>query len=279
MLKLLILIFALMSMKAFANIDNCSMVAEYHAHHIKPEAVPDFCKQLVMNLASHLQKLETSDGMIQVYGFKNMIYVDTYEMKQNQKTLKSSHLLAGSETKLNEIVSLEINEQENKLYVLNRNHDDSSFGSYNLNFIGNVAPLRSFRSKNLNDVINFRTDLQNKEVYFLGISQKFIQVYNIDADKEGKLPEHSTQLKYSLSNNYGVVTPKDIVIEDSKIYILDENNITVFSRNNKSAFNLNKLLSIEITNDFKAEMLVVDSNKMQIILVNHDGQTSYIEHP
>jgi hypothetical protein len=255
------------------------MLAEYHAHHIKPEKVPAACKQLVMNHSNYLQKIETSDGLIQVYGFKNMIYVDTYEMKENKKVLKTSHLLAGSETKLNEVISLEINEQENKLYVLNRNHDDASFGSYNLAFIGNVAPLRSFSSKELNDVINFRIDPDHKEVYFLGQGQKVIKVFNIDADSEGKLVEHSVKMKFSLSRDLVKTTSlKDLAVGSDKVLILDEDKVIVLPKRAKMASGIKTIVDIG-SSQSSPVMLALDANEQNMIVINQSGAAREIAIP
>jgi hypothetical protein len=268
-----------MNLNVLANIDHCSMLAEYHAHHIKPEKVPTACKQLVMNHSNHLQKIETSDGLIQVYGFKNMIYVDTYEMKENKKVLKTSHLLAGSETKLSEVISLEINEQENKLYVLNRNHDDASFGSYNLAFIGNVAPLRSFSSKELNDVINFRIDPDHKEVYFLGQGQKVIKVFNIDADKEGKLVEHSVKMKFSLSRDLVKTTSlKDLAVGSDKLLILDEDKVIVLPKRAKMASGIKTIVDIG-SSQSSPIMLALDAHEQNMIVINQSGAAQEIAIP
>lgn len=120
-----------------ANIDDCLLDAQSHGSHIHPITPSSSCADLIK---SHPRKVELSskDGKYKVYGLDHMVYVEAYQ----DGSLMTRELLAGDQTRLKEVQKFSINSSKNRLLILQEGAKGTELLVYQLNFIGNVAPVK-----------------------------------------------------------------------------------------------------------------------------------------
>ena len=233
-MKVMILIIILTtSFISFANesIDNCADVAELYGHHQNPHQISIECSNIVKYLSNEKTTAITQDKKYKIYAHRNLIYIEKYQVTATGISFLKSEVLAGNQTKLTDVIAIKVDEEKELLYVLNRNNDTVSFGHYNLNFIGNVTPLRYFEVPNLNKPIDFNIDTQESSVYFLDQDDLSIQKFNLHADIDSKMKEHATKLQAKISgNNTTLLAPQKINILENQIQVYDNGRIIRFEK-------------------------------------------------
>jgi hypothetical protein len=78
----------------------------------------------------------SSDNVWKAYAFKHMLYLEKY----SGETMISRELLAGDQTELKDIKSIQFDVAHNKLLILQQGSDGNEYLSFNLDFVGNVSP-------------------------------------------------------------------------------------------------------------------------------------------
>ena len=232
-LKIFFLLGTTFGLTCFAaeSIESCSGVAELYGHHQNPHNISSECLSIVKNLSNEKTTVVTQNKKFKVYAHRNLIFVEKYQVSASGITFIKSEVLAGNQTKVTDVIAIKVDEINELLYVLNRNNDTISFGHYNLNFIGNVAPLRYFEVSNLNKPINFDIDSQEGFVYFIDQDDISIQKFNLHADVNGKMKEHSTQLQSKIcGDNTTLLSPQKINIWENQIQVYDNGRIIRFEK-------------------------------------------------
>ena len=132
--KLYILILLTIAPTAWGltTLDDCLMDAQFFANHKHPVQPLEECADLVKE---HSEKLEvkSTDGKFHLFGFGNMFYVDGPEGRM---------LMAGSQTHLNGIKKAWIDTLNRRIFIL----QSDSLLTFDLDFIGNVSPLKLVKS-------------------------------------------------------------------------------------------------------------------------------------
>lgn len=103
-----------------------------HVHSITPNAT---CFDL-LNAESAKVVATSADSVWKAYAYKHMLYLEKY----SGATLLSRELLAGDQTQLKDIQSIQFESAQNKLLLLQLGEDGTEYLSFNLDFIGNVSP-------------------------------------------------------------------------------------------------------------------------------------------
>lgn len=259
---------------AEVTIDHCLTTAEFNAHHLNPQVVPTECKNIVKNHAGIFERIQTSDGLYDVYGHKNMLYVDYYQEVDGQLSLVDSKLLAGDQTKLREIISLDLDEENKKIFILNRNHDTVSFAHYSLDFIGNVAPSRHYQSSEINGAVSFRVSTSDDKTYNLDYQNAQIKVYNLHADPEGKNANNAINIQKSIAGVQTLlVSPVDLALSEQEIFVLDGDRVLVFVKSAQGDVSPVRIIYGDNTQLNSAKMINLDLDANEILIFNGDGQT------
>lgn len=126
----------ILSLPVFAlDMDDCLVEAESngnHVHSISPNAA---CFDILKAEAQRVEA-QSADNVWKAYAYKHMLYLEKY----SGATLISRELLAGDQTQLQDIKSIQFDLNHKKLLLLQQGEDGQEFLSYNLEFIGNVSP-------------------------------------------------------------------------------------------------------------------------------------------
>lgn len=137
-----LIIFNIFISQAFAvSVEDCLKDSTSYGSHDSPITPDASC---ATSLAASSEKISASsnDGSIKVFGQGHMLYVEKYD----GALLLSRELLAGDQTKLNNVKSFTINKLKNRLVVVQQGEDGNEVLTYNLEFIGNVAPKTMLNS-------------------------------------------------------------------------------------------------------------------------------------
>jgi hypothetical protein len=245
----------------------CQSLAALYGHNVTPQNLPSNCRNETLANSSLLARMQNSDGSRMIYAANHMLYVDHIEEGQVVKT----QLLTGENAKVGEVLSLELDEEHQHLFVLSRHQDGAAFSHYDLNFIGNTAPLRSFKSSDLLGVVSFRINLENKEIYLIDQAQLAIKVYNLYADPYGPKPEHRTTMLRSIQGEQTqILAPVDLALSEEEIFLLESDRVQVFARSAQGNITPTRSIAGVNTGLFNAKMINLDLDRQEVIITNGD---------
>lgn len=250
MRNILILILLVFSFRSFANLDNCLKDAKTNGNHMHAINPSKNCSDIIKSHPEAI-KLKSPDESVYVYGLDNMFFIE-----QNGKT----ELMAGDQTELNEILKFSLNIKSKKLLVLQKN----SISIFSLDFIGNVAPIKHFKSSIVSGAKYIR--LMEDENLLAIISSGKIRIVNADAETRYKDKRFLPQLIHDISSEE-LSFPSDVVVDDHNkiIYVLDGEKLLSF-KDVKG----NDEQPLEVRSTPGAKSLVFTENKLFYIKV--DGQ-------
>jgi hypothetical protein len=246
------------------NLADCSSLAPMHGHHLNPQVLPNECKSLVDTAAGIFQKLQTTNGEFQVYGYKNKIYVDQFQ----NGSLLSSSLLAGDQSKLEDVIAIDIDESNRHLFVLSKNGNAASLAHYSLDFIGNVAPLRYFISSELAGAVNLRIDSSAQEVFIVDQASAAIHVHHLYADASFN---NSARLRKLSGVQSLLMSPIDVALSQQEMFVLDGDRILVFAKSSSGDVAPVRIISGENTQIATAKSINIDGS--EILIRNGNEQT------
>ena len=221
----LLLTCAFISLSAIAqpNFETCSELAQSYGDKHTPSFVPGACFEKLKELASPKNISTSEDGQVLVYAKDNMVYL---EKKIDLEA--SVELLAGPQTKLFEAKDIELSEQENRFYVLNRNESGSQVFSYTLEYGGNLAPLRKLISPELAQASDITIDFADKKLLISSQDGGWVKIFNLHADPDGRREENSTKTLATLSNELN--SPIDTAVSETEIFVLEDQKISIYSK-------------------------------------------------
>lgn len=216
---------------AAESIDSCSGVAELYGHHQNPHEISQECLGIVKSYSNNKTSIFTKDQKFKIYAYRNLIYVETYQVSDLGLSLLKTEVLAGEQTKLKDVIAIKVDEDKQLLYVLNKNNDVISFGHYKLNFIGNVAPLRYFEVSELIRPVDFDIDTSDGFVFFIDQDDISIKKYFIHADINGNQTKHSTKVQGVISGNKTtLLSPEKIIISGDLLHVWDNGSLIKFEK-------------------------------------------------
>lgn len=121
---------------AFAmDFSDCLLDAESYGSHNHAVTPNPACYDLLKLEPNHIA-VASSDGIWKVFASKSMLYLEKY----SGPTMISRELLAGDQTKLQEIKTVKFDLNQSKLLILQQGDEGTEYLSYSLEFIGNVTP-------------------------------------------------------------------------------------------------------------------------------------------
>ena len=239
---------------AHAGLDECLRDAKTHGNHTSPVSPSDECVDIIKTLP---ERIEIKTSKAYFYGYKHMMYA---ELGTTRK------LLAGDQTELNDILKIRINHAKNKFLVIQKN----SISTYGLDLIGNVSPIKFFKSPILKNASDAKL-LDNEEMIVI-FSAKNIRIINAEAESRHEDSRYKPKLLNEISGeNSQLNNPTDLVINSSekKIYVLDSNRLLVFSANVKKDQAPLKIIKLDEARSLKQK-------ENLIFYVNTKGQETQI---
>jgi len=222
----------LFAFAAHANLDECLRDAKTHGSHTSSLSPAKECIDIIK---SHPDKIEatSADGKYHLYGLGHMLYVESDGKLE---------LLAGDQTGLKEILKIEINEKKKRLLVIQH----QSVSTYNLEFIGNVSPLKHFSAPLFRSAK--RVKLLDNEDMIAVFSNSGISILNADADTRYDQEKFKPRFLYKINGEQSLLNnPTDIVIDSEKqlIYVLDSERILLFPMHSPKLQAPSKLLAAQ----------------------------------
>ncbi len=248
----------------------CQNLAGLYGHNLTPQTLPEGCRQEALEHSSILAQIQNDDASRVIFATSNMLYVDHLEAGEIVK----SELLAGENAKLGEVLALDIDHSKQHLFVLSRHADGVAFAHHDLNFIGNTAPLRSYKSSELMGVISFRIDVTEEKIYLLDQDKLAIKVYRLYADKHGRTPAHDTQEVRAIQGEQTqILNPVDLTLSENELFLLEPDKIHVYTKHAQG--NLTPIRSIAGSNTQlnQAKMISLDLEQERIIVINGNGES------
>lgn len=212
---------------AQSSLDTCMHVAAQTGVIDNPAPMPGECSELIAQSAGAKAHAISSDGLLEVYGFGPIAYLKYYENKTpEEKALLGAEAITGTKTKLSSISIVQLNEQEKRVYILNRDGESSSILSYHLEYGGNLAPLRKLVGEAMAGASDFTIDQENKKL--IVISQKFgwLKSFELHADPDGRSPANALAPIAEISSSF--TSPLAVEKSPSNIFVLDSNKVLVF---------------------------------------------------
>lgn len=147
---------------------------------ISPDCIKNF-KQMSA-LAATKEYKESDEKKILFYSFRNAVIIERYS-----KTTLSVDVIAGSNTELKVIKSLDYDHKNKEILVLEENGDVLTYSSF---ITGNVAPHRILRHKDLTSADEISVDSLHDEIAVYDKKNKnafiFSRFANINGRKENQ---------------------------------------------------------------------------------------------
>ena len=190
-MKTMILFTVLLSSTAFAEVtlQDCQDDAQFYGHHKSPLKPLAECESLVKNDPVAVS-VTSADNRYRAFGAGNMIYLETF----NESAVVTERiLLAGDQTELVNVKQLFIDVPQKRLIVVQLKGSQYELMVHDLEFIGNVSPLKVMRSEIFSGVTSVKFD-SAEELEVKNASGTF----TLNADGESR-EELSTKKALSIS--------------------------------------------------------------------------------
>lgn len=188
-MKILLLLFSFSIYSQ--SLDDCVKNAQYSgSQKSMPSEKKLDCSHLFKDFENGKNISLSIDKKSKAYGFKNILFFE------NEKSMK--FIISGDQTKLDNILAIDIDEEDKKIYVLNYNTLGKQIYSYMFNQSGNHTPLRKFESEDLAEAVDIEI-VKNK--ILVKQSNGDIHVYNKEADINGRRPQYSTKRLKIIKND------------------------------------------------------------------------------
>jgi hypothetical protein len=216
--------FIFSSMVAYADISDCLKDAESHGsnqHAIKPNIK---CADLINNSPNKVETQSVS-GDLKVYGFNKMFYLEVVKDSKSIKVLQ-----AGDQTELSHILKISLNEKKKRILVMQQDGENRGLLTFDKDLLGNVSPLRHFKSSLLNYANDIKLMNSREEIAILSPAK--IVFMNADADDRFKGEKFTPRILRQIHGPKSQLdSPKDVVISNilKKIFVLDGKRILIFN--------------------------------------------------
>ena len=253
-MKYLLITLAL-SITSFAQttIEECAVLAQYHGHATMSQDVPKECYGIIKGLNASMQKTAKHT----IAGHKNLLYIES------EGLLK---LISGNKTLLENVKAINAAPLDDLIFVLNENETGLEVLSFPVSFGGNLAPRRRLVTGELEGASGIKADTKNKGLYVFSKDQSWIKVFNQNADPNGKRAENSNKVLRSITG----VSPIDLEIVDTKLYILTDQEIIVVEKDQEGE--VNPLRSKDITEYGFPKHIQYNQSEKILELINNTGE-------
>lgn len=262
------------SVTAQSTLESCSSSAVHFLSEISsPQEMSPDCYSLIENSQTSLTHDQSSNELVKVYAYQNILYSKVYIKDDDGNTLlDANRITAGHKTKLTNIQAIDFLEEDSKVYILNKNGVDFSVLSFSYNISGNLSPSRDLSSSELEQASNLTADHSSQKLFVISEDGAWIKSFNLKADPNGKRAENSTQVQTTVSGvASGLVAPKDICTNESEIFVLDGDKILTFNKSDNGDIAPKRVIAGENTNISNAKAISINPNG-NIEITNGDGQ-------
>ncbi|MBC75292.1 MAG: hypothetical protein CME64_04685 [Halobacteriovoraceae bacterium] len=238
---------------AQTSLEECAVLAQYHGHATMSQKVPKECYEIIKGLNASMQKTAKHT----IAGHKNLLYIES------EGLLK---LISGNKTLLENVKAIDAAPSDDLIFVLNEKETELEVLSFPVSFGGNLAPRRRLVTNELEGASGLKADTKNKELYVFNKNQSWIKVFNQNADPNGKRAENSNKLLRLITG----VSPLDLEIIDTELYILTDREIIVVEKNHEGE--ADSLRSKDITEYGFPKDIQYNKSEETLELINNTGE-------
>lgn len=225
------------------------------------------CATLIEGARNNINEDNSVDDFIYITGYKNILYTKEYILDiDNNKVLNADRFTAGEETNLKDIVAVDFNEADASIYLLNKVNSDTYLQSFYYNVSGNISPLKSFTSVDLNHASNLRVDDTSGLIFVVFKDLSTIKAFYKEANPNGNKSENSTDIVREIQGAATTLqSPIDIAIVNNELFVLDNNRILVFNLTDNGSIAPKRSIQGTNTNLSNAKRIEINSsNELEV---------------
>lgn len=215
-------------------LNDCEVAGQnYGNQEGMPVDIPEVCKSLIESQISSFSFSKSKSKLTQVFGFKNILYIKKFTSDDlGNLSLLKEYLTSGKKSRLTNIIATNVDEQDHRVYVINKKDSEYEILSFSSLFGGNNTPLRKIISNEILGATNIASDAANNEIFVISKNNGWVKVFNKLADINGRRAENSLNVKRSLTGlNSQIVNPIDLSINNDELFILEAEKLLVFDKN------------------------------------------------
>ena len=227
----------LFSFPVYADLEHCFLSGEtYGAQKTIATKVPKTCYPIIEEKSDDLQKRKVNE--LEVFGLRNLLL-----LKRISENKARYELIAGPNTKIENILAVEIDPTEKRVYVLNQGTEGNQILSYFYENGGNNAPARKLITNELSEAFDFTLDSNKKILVVVSKLGGWIRTFHLHADPDGKKSEnHVGKLGEYTNQNIDWDKIQNISIENEKINLQLEDRRFIFNLTSSGQIFFEKLL-------------------------------------
>jgi hypothetical protein len=197
--------------------------------------------QLLLN-SNYSNRVSTPDDLLLVVGYKNILFIKskltkelligTKSSKKNKAKLNTQmYILAGNQSKLNDILSITINSDLKTIAVLNRNKNAQLeiliFPTYRS---GNFSPMKIISLKNIaDDAVDILFHASNDEIFILNsLSKEIVLVSSLSDIRHHDKSHHPMILRKMILKENLFISPISVSLKDNSLMIGDKSSNMIY---------------------------------------------------
>lgn len=158
--------------RASAESDYCHLEAENYGSPQQVGPFPKECIKLVEKLAPHKARQLSDDGTVSVFGYRNTVIV----RKKIHRRKITDDVIAGKFTEIKNVTALGIDRENDEVAVLDAKRGTVMF--YSLTIVGNVAPFRILKHKEIIGADSVVIDPKDDETLVINSKLGHISVFS-----------------------------------------------------------------------------------------------------
>lgn len=282
------LILTILSFNSLAQttLEQCSSDALYLGSQTNiPRSIPADCSlRVIENIGNYNQDI-SHDSKVKVFGVKNMLYTEIYQDDGlGGLSLFNTHMTSGENSSLSNILAVDVNSTDTRTYVLNETDGQYQVYSYYYADGGNNVPVRKLITPEIINATNLK--VHSEKIYIISSTDSWLKIFNRLADPDGPRENNSTSVLGSITGaNSEIVTPLDIAVSSSEIFILESSKILVFNKLDNGNVSPSRSISgintqlidaikLNISTDESKILVTLNDNTKLTFLINDSGDIS-----
>lgn len=256
MIKLAIAFFALSGGVHAQEIADCLLQAKSFGSQ-QPSHIDASCAIVIKNSPQSIKKTSLNQSAI---ALENAIYV----LKENDKG-KEWSLIGGANTRLEQILDIEINPEEKKLYALNIKNGSAEILTFPSDTGGNLSPRRKLVGEEIAQADAFALDQSSRRLIVSSSVSGWIKAFHVEADPDGRKPQNSLEPHYTIVGDS--LRPLALAASQREIAVLETKRALVYEKQSKGA--PIKKQTIDLSSE--AADLWFDQKQNALLIENQEG--------
>ena len=206
----------------------------------------------------------SDDKKTTAFAYKNMIAIET-----NKDGVNKIELIAGSSTKIESAVALEVDTNHDEIITLDKSGNIFFFSS---KILGNVAPFRILKNTNLQGATNFVISSVLNSIIVLNKHDRKILFLSRTANIHGRTGHKDLKVKRSIHDIASGITAMAVNNDKNELMLLDRiNNEVIFydiSSNSTLDLPSKKIKTTPLPTEKHLELKYLQESNQLLIIVD-----------